>query len=92
MFGNRSDNSNNVWNIGYDSNLEDIVGSSTWLRRMDRYEKEFDNLSDEEKKSRIHKIDLGDGNYGYVYKKANGDIAVWNQPEIPATSTNPADN
>lgn len=86
MFGNRSGNSNNVWNIGYDSNLEDIVGSSTWLRRMDRYEKEFDNLSDEEKKSRIHKIDLGDGNFGYVYKKANGDIAVWNQPETPATS------
>lgn len=86
MFGNRSDNSNNVWNIGYDSNLEDIVGSSTWLRRMDRYEKEFDNLSDEEKKSRIHKIDLGDGNFGYVYKKANGDIAVWNQPKTPATS------
>lgn len=86
MFGNRSDNSNNVWNIGYDSNLEDIVGSSTWLRRMDRYEKEFDNLSDEEKKSRIHKIDLGDGNFGCVYKKANGDIAVWNQPETPATS------
>lgn len=92
MFGNRSDNSNNVWNIGYDSNLEDIVGSSTWLRRMDRYEKEFDNLSDEEKKSRIHKIDLGDGNFGYVYKKANGDIAVWNQPETPAISTNPADS
>lgn len=92
MFGNRSDNSNNVWNIGYDPNLEDIVGSSTWLRRMDRYEKEFDNLSDEEKKSRIHKIDLGDGNFGYVYKKANGDIAVWNQPETPATSTNPADS
>lgn len=92
MFGNRSDNSNNVWNIGYDSNLEDIVGSSTWLRRMDRYEKEFDNLSDEEKKSRIHKIDLGDGNFGYVYKKANGDIAVWNQPETPAPSTNPANS
>lgn len=86
MFRNRSDNSNNVWNIGYDPNLEDIVGSSTWLRRMDRYEKEFDDLSDEEKKSRIHKIDLGDGNFGYVYKKANGDIAVWNQPETPATS------
>ena len=92
MFGNRSDNSNNVWNIGYDSNLEDIVDSSTWLKRMDRYEKEFDNLSDGEKKSRIHKIDLGDGNFGYVYKKANGDIAVWNQPETPATSTNPADS
>lgn len=95
MFGNRSDNSNNVWNIGYDSNLEDIVGSSTWLRRMDRYEKEFDKLSDEEKKSRIHKIDLGNGNYGYVYKKANGDIEVWNQPVTsPASpaSTDPADS
>lgn len=92
MFRNRSDNSNNVWNIGYDPNLEDIVGSSTWLRRMDRYEKEFDDLSDEEKKSRIHKIDLGDGNFGYVYKKANGDIAVWNQPETPAPSTNPVDS
>lgn len=92
MFRNRSDNSNNVWNIGYDPNLEDIVGSSTWLRRMDRYEKEFDDLSDEEKKSRIHKIDLGDGNFGYVYKKANGDIAVWNQPETPAPSTDPANS
>lgn len=92
MFRNRSDNSNNVWNIGYDPNLEDIVGSSTWLRRMDRYEKEFDDLSDEEKKSRIHKIDLGDGNFGYVYKKANGDIAVWNKPETPAPSTNPANS
>lgn len=89
MFGNRSDNSNNVWNIGYDSNLEDTVGSSTWLRRMDRYEKEFDNLSEEEKKSRIHKIDLGNGNFGYVYKKANGDIAVWNQSETPTTPTTP---
>lgn len=92
MFKNRSDDSNNVWNIGYDSDLEDTVGSSTWLRRMDRYEKEFDKLSDEEKKSRIHKIDLGNGNYGYVYKKANGDIAVWNQPVTPPTSTNPADS
>lgn len=95
MFKNRSDDSNNVWNIGYDSDLEDVVGSSTWLRRMDRYEKEFDKLSDEEKKSRIHKIDLGDGNYGYVYKKANGDIAVWNQPVTsPASpaSTDPTSN
>lgn len=89
MFGNRSGNSNNVWDIGYDSNLEDIIGSSTWLRRMDRYEKEFDNLSDEEKKSRIHKIDLGNGNSGYVYKKANGDIAVWNQPEASTNQTAP---
>lgn len=93
MFGNRSSNSNDVWNIGYDPKLDDVVGSSTWLRRMDRYEKEFDALSDEEKKARVHKIDLGGGNAGYVYKKANGDIAIWNEsvaPEQPTEPTKPA--
>lgn len=88
MFKNRSGNSEDAWNIGYDSNLEDTVGSSTWLRRMDRYEKEFDQLSDGEKKQRIHKIDLGNGNFGYVYKKANGDIAKW---EEPTDSTKPSE-
>ena len=86
MFGNRSNNSNDVWNIGYDPKLDDVVGSSTWLRRMDRYEKEFDALSDEEKKARVHKIDLGGG---YVYKKANGDIAIWNEPVAPEQPTEP---
>lgn len=89
MFGNRSNNSNDVWNIGYDPKLNDVVGSSTWLRRMDRYEKEFDALSDEEKKARVHKIDLGGGNVGYVYKKANGDIAIWNEPVAPEQPTEP---
>lgn len=90
MFGNRSNNSNDVWNIGYDPKLDDVVGSSTWLRRMDRYEKEFDALSDEEKKARVHKIDLGGGNVGYIYKKANGDIAIWNEPVAPEQPTEPA--
>lgn len=89
MFGNRSNNSNDVWNIGYNPKLDDVVGSSTWLRRMDRYEKEFDALSDEEKKARVHKIDLGGGNVGYVYKKANGDIAIWNEPVAPEQPTEP---
>ena len=89
MFGNRSNNSNDVWNIGYDPKLDDVVGSSTWLRRMDRYEKEFDALSDEEKKARVHKIDLGGGNVGYVYKKENGDIAIWNEPVAPEQPTEP---
>lgn len=90
MFGNRSNNSNDVWNIGYDPKLDNVVGSSTWLRRMDRYEKEFDALSDEEKKARVHKIDLGGGNVGYVYKKANGDIAIWNEPVALEQPTEPA--
>lgn len=83
MFSHRSDDdpTNNDWSIGYDPKLEEIEGSSTWLRRMDRYEKEFDQLTDQEKKSRIHKIDLGNGQYGYVYKKANGDIAKLDNTE-----------
>jgi hypothetical protein len=48
---------------------------------MDRYEKDWEQLTDNEKLARLHKINLGNNNYGYVYKKANGDIAELNQNE-----------
>jgi len=37
MFKNRSQSNNNnaLYNIGYQNNIEDIMGTSTWLRRMD---------------------------------------------------------
>ena len=70
------------------SDVEDTMGSSTWLRRMDTYEKEFNQLTPEEQKSRIHTVTLSDGKQYQVYKKANGDIAVLNnsvaqQPQKP---------
>lgn len=84
MFASRSQSNNNnaLYNIGYQKNLEDIMGTSTWMRRMDQYKSEFDPTKeyksglDEEGYSRIHKVKLRNGTEGYVYKKANGDIGI----------------
>ena len=79
MFQSRSNQSmspGSSYNIGYQDNLENIEGSSTWLRRMDQYEKEFDLNNPDS--NRIHEITLKDGSKARVYKKANGDIALLN--------------
>ena len=99
MFASRSNNSANtpVYNIGYQDGktadgheMDDIMGTSTWMRRMDRREKEWsDNLTDEEKKARTFKITLGNGEVGYVYKKANGDIAILNPSQVVAQTPEP---
>lgn len=72
MFANRSGSTENPYDLGYSESTEPIQGSTTWMRRMDRYEKKWQDLSDEEKKNRIHKI----GDLGYVYKEDNGDIGI----------------
>lgn len=77
------------YQLGYSDKLENILGSTTWLRRMDRYEKEFDKLTDEEKKSRVFEITLNDGSTIKVYKKANGDIALLSNDK-PSGETSPA--
>lgn len=63
------------YNLGYQDDLQNIMGSTMWHRRMDWYEKKFDELSNIEKQNRIHAIKLGNGEYGYVYKKHDGTIA-----------------
>ena len=79
MFASRSavvDNTNKEYALGYDENQQDIVGSTTWARRMDQYETEFDELLDETAKAtRTYDIKIGNETYK-VYKKANGDIAL----------------
>ena len=80
MFQSRSNQSQSpgsVYNIGYQDNLENIEGSSTWLRRMDQYENEFDVNNPDS--NRLHQIKLKDGSTATVYKKANGDIGLFNQ-------------
>jgi hypothetical protein len=99
MFASRSNNAANtpVYNIGYQDGktadgheMDDIMGTSTWMRRMDRREKEWsDNLTDEEKKARTFKITLGNGEVGYVYKKANGDIAILNPSQVVTQTPEP---
>lgn len=104
MFQNRSNTSLNPgseYNIGYQEgvtkggyDIQDIEGSSTWLRRMDRYEHEFDPNNPDQ--NRIHEITLKDGSKALVYKKANGDIGLLssspanpNQPQDPNQPQNP---
>lgn len=74
MFQSRSNQSmspGSSYNIGYQDNLENIEGSSTWLRRMDQYENE--NESDT---NRIHEITLKDGSKAKYYKTSNGNIKL----------------
>lgn len=77
MFQSRSNTSmspGSTYNIGYQDNLENIEGSSTWLRRMDRYENEFDPNNIDS--NRLHQIQLKDGTLVTYYKKSNGDIGL----------------
>lgn len=83
MFSSRSlpKGDNQGISLGYDSNMENKAGSTTWHRRMDQYENEFDlNNIDQ---SRVHTITGSDGKSFKVYKKANGDIEI-----LPETNNN----
>jgi hypothetical protein len=80
MFQSRSNQSQSpgsAYNIGYQDDLDNIEGSSTWLRRMDQYENEFDENNPDS--NRLHEITLKDGSKALVYKKANGDIGLFNK-------------
>lgn len=103
MFKNRSKTSNepgSAYNIGYQEgvtrggyDIQDIEGSSTWLRRMDRYENEFDPNNPDS--NRIHEITLSNGSKAKVYKKANGDIGLLEVSEGNLQQNgfdNPSDN
>lgn len=101
MFANRSNMSggNANYNLSYqEGDIEKQAGSQTWHRRMDRYEKEYDQLTDEEKQARTHTIIRtvnGQPQEFKIYKKANGDIELLSDPsnttegttETPETET-----
>lgn len=87
MFENRSLNTEGLdYNIGYQDNIDDVLGSSTWLRRMDTYENEF-NVNNPDQ-NRIHTITGKNGQTFQVYKKANGDIEIY----TPSVVNNPLEN
>lgn len=77
-----SQNSNSPYNIGYQDDIEDIEGSSAWLRRADNYENLWDETSLEDKLKRIHKIKLGNGQEGFVYKENNGKIGIIGDEQV----------
>ena len=85
MFWNRSRQGTNtpLYTIGYQDNIEDIEGTSTWQRRMDRYQKPFNEDTPEGQKNRTFYITRPDGTKIKVYKKQNGDIGLFNDPNDP---------
>ena len=85
MFWNRSRQGTNtpLYTIGYQDNIEDIEGTSTWQRRMDRYQKPFSEDTPEGQKNRTFYITRPDGTKIKVYKKQNGDIGLFNDPNDP---------
>ena len=84
LFYNRSKQGINVplYTIGYQPNIEDIEGTSTWQRRMDRYQKKFNEDTPEGQKNRIFYITRPDGTKIKVYKKDNGDIGLFNEGSV----------
>ena len=91
MFWNRSRQGTNtpLYTIGYQDNIEDIEGTSTWQRRMDRYEKPFNQDTPEGQKNRTFFITRPDGTKIKVYKKQNGDIGLFNDPNDPESPRDP---
>lgn len=82
MYPSRNDDSNNPYNIGTQPNIEDVYGSSTFLRRGVKFEKDFNSDTPEGQKSRIMDVTLKNGQKAQVYYNADGTIALYN----PATN------
>lgn len=84
MFSSRS----NVSDIGYQTNLQNRAGSSTWLRIPDQYEQEYENLDDAGKASRTHEVTVG-GQKHKVVKNPDGTIKLLptEAPKVTPTGT-----
>ena len=81
-------NKDNIYHLGYDDNVDDIYGSTSWLRRADRYEKELSDLTEDELKSRTHVIKDKGGKEWVVYKNADGTITHINPTSNTDSSSN----
>lgn len=91
MFYNRSKQGTNTpaYTIGYQENLDNIEGTSTWQRRMDRYENPFEKDTQEGQQNRTFYINIpGTDRQVKVYKKENGDLGLFpNSPNTPPSQT-----
>lgn len=74
-------------NIGYDDSQDHILGSNTWLRNTDNYDKTWADLTDEEKTARTHTITIGGKQYK-VGKDQFGHLVKIDDP-APAPEPDP---
>ena len=75
LFSSANDE-NAIYYLGYNPKIDDIYGSTSWLRRADKYEKELSDLTDEELRTRTHTIIDSTGNSFNVYKNADGTLTL----------------
>lgn len=68
--------------IGYDSTHQDVLGSSTWLRNSDIYEKDWNSLTDEERHGRTFNVKIQGKDYK-VGKDWQGKLVLLNEETEP---------
>lgn len=73
-------NNQNIY-LSWNPQILDIWGTTSWLRRGDRYEKELNALSSEELAGRTFDITAKNGQSFKVYKKANGELTLQVEPQ-----------
>lgn len=72
----------NTGNVGWDEINKARAGRSTWARIMD--------VSENDDLNNIYNINVGNGRILKVYKKANGDLGLFNETNLaPQNSSNP---
>lgn len=72
-------NNQNIY-LSWNPRILDTWGTTSWLRRGDRYEKELNELSSEELAKRTFDVTTKNGSFK-VYKKANGELTLQVEPE-----------
>lgn len=90
LFSSANDK-NAIYYLGYNPEIDDIYGSTSWLRRADKYEKELSDLTDEELRTRTHSIIDSSGNSFNVYKNADGTLTLTLPTRDAITKSNSED-
>lgn len=93
IYSSRNDNNNRsqAYGIGFIPSLQRTAGNRMWMSRPLAFEKDFENLTDEEKKNRSFKYDLNGQKYTLYWDK-NGKLQLLNPQtntsEVPVSNQN----
>lgn len=93
VYASMNQTGDKAYNIGFNEDIKNEMGSGNFHRRAVKYEKDFDTLSDLEKQNRIYQIGEGDKSF-WVKTLSDGKIGLLDNAEAarilavkPAEST-----
>lgn len=81
LFASQYNPQNTEIYLEWEPEVLDTWGTTSWLRRGDRYEKELNALSSAELAGRTFDITAKNGQSFKVYKKANGELTLKVEPD-----------